>query len=66
MANIKINNEPVQTTARTVADLAAERSLPERGVAIAINNEMVPRTEWTNRLINDGDDIIILKAFAGG
>ena len=63
---IKINNKEVETAAKTVAELAAEQKLPEKGVAIAIRNNMVPRTEWNNRLLNEGDDIVILNAFCGG
>ena len=63
---IKINNKEVETAATTVGELAAEQKLPENGVAIAISNNMVPRTEWNNRHLNEGDDIVILKAFCGG
>ena len=63
---IKINNKEVATQAVTVADLAIEQKLPEKGVALAISNEMVPRTEWANRQLKEGDDIVILKAFGGG
>lgn len=63
---IKLNNKEVETQCATVAQLAAEMQLPESGVAVAIDNEMVPRSEWPTRAITDGDDIIILKAFAGG
>lgn len=63
---IKINNKDIETSAKTVAELAAEQKLPEKGVAIAISNNMVPRTEWNNREIAEGDDIVILKAFCGG
>ena len=63
---IKINNKEIETTAKTVAELAVEQNLPEKGVAIAISNNMVPRTEWSNRLLNEGDDIVILKAFCSG
>ena len=66
MMKIKINNKEVETAAKTVAELAAEQKLPEKGVAIAISNNMVPRTEWNNRLLNEGDDIVILKASCGG
>ena len=58
---IKINNKEVETAATTVAELAAEQKLTEKGVAIAIRNNMVQRTEWKNRLINEGEDIVILK-----
>lgn len=63
---IKINNKEVETQALTVADLAKEQNLPEKGVAVAISNEMVPRTEWENRKLKESDDIVILKAFCGG
>ena len=63
---IKINNKEVETQALTVVDLAKEQNLPEKGVAVAISNEMVPRTEWENRMLKEGDDIVILKAFCGG
>lgn len=63
---VKINNKETELMVETVAELAKERNLPEKGVALAINNEMVPRCNWTSHKINEGDDIVILKAFAGG
>lgn len=65
--NLKINNQqfefPEGTTIRALAD---ERQLPEKGVAVAVNNEMIPREEWDAYTVKDGDDIVILKAFCGG
>ena len=43
---ITVNNKALTTEARTLGELAAELSLPEKGVAVAIANKMVPRTEW--------------------
>ena len=63
---VRINNNAVETQATTVAELAQEQKLPEKGVAVAISNEMVPRTEWAQRALKEGDDIVILKAFCGG
>lgn len=63
---VRINNNEVETQATTVAELAQEHKLPEKGVAVAISNEMVPRTEWAQRALKEGDDIVILKAFCGG
>ena len=60
---VRINNNEVETQATTVAELAQEQKLPEKGVAVAISNEMVPRTEWAQRALKEGDDIVILKAF---
>ena len=65
--NVKINNTPFQLPeGATVSQVAEERNLPDRGVALAVNNQMVPRAEWNNTVLAEGDDIVILKAFCGG
>lgn len=64
---IKINNEIHELAAgTTVGAIACVNSLPDKGVAVAVNNEMVPREEWGGRALKDGDEIVILKAFCGG
>lgn len=64
---IKINNEEtVVAEGATVADIAREQQLPDKGVAVAVNNEMVARADWGARSLKEGDDIVILKAFCGG
>ena len=61
-----INNKETETEARTLLALAEELSLPSRGVAVAIGNTMVQRTEWEKTEIHDGEHIIIIKAACGG
>lgn len=64
---IKINNKEVTLTdGATIKGIADEQQLPATGVAIAVNNDMVPREQWSNTAVKDGDDIVILKAFCGG
>lgn len=64
---IKINNsEAAVAEGATVADIAREQQLPDKGVAVAVNNEMVARADWGGRVLKEGDDIVILKAFCGG
>lgn len=36
------------------------------GVAIAANNEVVPRTQWDTRRITHNDSILIIRATQGG
>ncbi len=65
--NIKINNEPAIVAEGTkLASIAMMLQLPDKGVAVAVNNAMVPRAEWAARTLAEGDDIVILKAFCGG
>ncbi len=37
-----------------------------QGIAAAINQTVVKRTEWENTILNDGDEILIIKATCGG
>ena len=63
---IFINRKPVQTSASNLAELASELSLPQAGVAMALNARMVQRAEWENTPLSEGAEIIIIKAACGG
>ena len=49
-------------TDSTVAGLVP----PGRGVAIAVNGGVVPRTAWEQTLLRDGDRVEVLTAAQGG
>ncbi len=63
---ITVNNKETETAAQNLAELAAELSLPEKGVAMAIGTQMVQRAEWAATPLCDGASIIIIKAACGG
>lgn len=64
---IRINNKETDVQqAESLLDLAKELSLPERGVAVAVNNRMIPRTDWQQTALKDDDNIVIIKAVCGG
>lgn len=65
--NIIVNGDKVELAdGANVKQLAEKQNLPEKGVAVAVNNDMVPRTDWENRILKEGDDVIIIKAVCGG
>lgn len=64
--NVIVNNKPVETGASTLKELAVQLELPEKGVAIAVSNKMVPRSEWDNFAITEGVSIIVIRASCGG
>lgn len=64
--NVTVNNKPVETGASTLKELALQLELPEKGVAVAVSNKMVPRSEWDNFAITEGVSIIIIRASCGG
>jgi sulfur carrier protein len=69
VVNIVINgqSESVADSA-TVADVVAslDRGANGRGIAVAVNGEVVTRTEWKSRRLGDRDRVEILRAVGGG
>lgn len=49
-----------------LADLVRHLALPERGVAIAVNGDVVPRDAWAARAIGPGDEIEVIRIIQGG
>lgn len=64
--HIKINQEEKVTEAETIQQLAQELALPERGVALAVNNRIITRSTWEETPLHEGDDVTIIKAAFGG
>jgi len=50
----------------TVADLVERITGAHRGVAVAVNGEVVPRGGWPARHLRDGDRVEVLTAAQGG
>ena len=41
-------------------------SLPQQGLAVAVNREVVPRRQWSLRILCAGDKVDIVRAIGGG
>lgn len=67
MAGVTVNGEPEDLDdGTTVADLVARHRESPRGVAVARNEEVVPRSRWSDTVVADGDRFEILTAAQGG
>lgn len=64
--SLEINGAPQETDARTVQDLVIAMAEGDRGVAVAINGDVVPRSEWGTHLLREGDRVEVLRAVGGG
>jgi sulfur carrier protein len=53
-------------TDTTLASLVEGLSAPSRGVAVAIDGEVVPRAEWQATPLQDGARIEVVAAIQGG
>ncbi len=63
---ITVNDKPTDFQGKTVADLVGQLALPANGVAVAIGMDIIPRGEWAEHQIAEGDKIMIIKAASGG
>ncbi len=50
----------------SVATLVAELIAAQRGVAVAVNGTVVPRSTWADVDLSDGDKVEVLTAAQGG
>jgi thiamine biosynthesis protein ThiS len=65
--NVLINGETRQfEESKTITALVAELSLEPKMVLIEHNGTALYRSEWTTRLLSEGDRIEILQVAAGG
>lgn len=63
---IALNGVAVETRARTLADLCAERALAEQAIATAVNGTFVPRGNRQAWVLAPGDRVEILSPRQGG
>lgn len=63
---IRVNGEPQSFVEESVEQLMWRLSIEPRGVAVAINGEVVRRSEWSTTPVVDGNAIEIVTAVAGG
>jgi len=64
---IKVNNQSKEISENcSISNLLSELAQPENGIAVAINQKIITKTDWANKTINNGDDILIIQATQGG
>ncbi len=66
---LKINNQIKQFQAdvlhiQDVLDI--ENSQKQNGIAVAINNIVIPKSNWNSHLLQETDEILIISATQGG
>ena len=64
---IVVNGEPTDVGAgTTVARLLDRLDVPSKGVAVAIDAEVVPRGAWSETVLEDGAHVEVVTAIQGG
>jgi sulfur carrier protein len=65
---IFVNGEPRERAGATIEELLTDLGVEvrARGVAVAVDGEVVPRAEWGRRRITEGQRVEALAAMQGG
>lgn len=64
---LTINGSPTEVAeGTTVAEVVASLSASDRGVAVAVDREVVPRSAWTTTVVTEGSAVEVVTAAAGG
>ncbi len=65
--NVVLNGRPREIADdATIHDVLALLDAPDRGVAVAIDAEVVPRGEWDGVVLRDGARVEVVVAVQGG
>ena len=64
--NLTINGEPQASSAETLGALVEHLGMKPDRVAIELNREIVPRDQWPQTPLHDGDRLEIVHFVGGG
>jgi sulfur carrier protein len=63
---IRVNGNNEEFVDETVLELLQRRGIEPRGVAVALDGEVVRRGAWGETRVHDGTQVEIVTAAAGG
>lgn len=65
---ITLNNQKlIIAEEETLQDLVfSQLGEKQNGIAVAVNNSVVPKIDWASTHLNENDTILIIKATQGG
>jgi sulfur carrier protein len=66
--DISLNGAPYSAAGATLEDLLAEHAIDptKPGVAVALNDSIVPRGAWHSARLREGDVVEIVRPHSGG
>ncbi|MDX6019698.1 sulfur carrier protein ThiS [Scandinavium sp. V105_16] len=65
--NVLVNELRVECeTGLTVAALLSRLEQDKPGVALALNQQILPRTQWADHSLQEGDALLLFQVIAGG
>lgn len=67
MITIHLNEKPLEVDKNiNISNLLSQINYPEVGIAVAINQEIISKSNWSKQSLNSGDKVLIIQATQGG
>ncbi len=67
MTQVLVNEKPVEcSVGLDLEALLAELQMPLQATAVALNDDIVPRSQWASTILSTDDRIALFQAIAGG
>ena len=68
MTTVFVNNKACPLEPNSSLNTALEQNgvTNQKGIAVAVNNAVVPKAEWQTKILNENDKITIIRATQGG
>jgi sulfur carrier protein len=63
---INHNKTDLQEASSLLYLLQSQNLSEKKGIAVAVNNKVVPKTKWESYILKQNDSITIIKATQGG
>jgi sulfur carrier protein len=63
---IHVNGEDDEFFSESVDALLARRAIEPRGIAVALDGEIVQSSQWSSTIVPDESNVEIVTAAAGG
>lgn len=63
---VKVNGEPLDLAGIPLSDYLASASYSLAFIAVEINGEIVPKSEYPSRVLKEGDSVEIVSFVGGG
>lgn len=63
---VKINGKELPVAGRTLSEIFASESYDPKRIAVECNGNIIPKAQYDNTILQDGDNIEIVSFVGGG
>ena len=63
---VKINGEMLDKDGKSVSEILSEMNINAKQVAVELNEEIVPKAQYGETVLKDGDVVEVVRFVGGG